>query len=206
MTDPADSALAQRLRAECARRGWDMQELARRAGISRTTLYHLLEGRTGRPRGSTLNSIAESLQIDVAELLHPQGPRSVPSAARRFDRQTNPQVDLVARERPGLFTGWDESDWDELYSTFGTGGALTREGVIAAAEGINRRRETIRRLQIVLDTHLRVVAEELVDTLYRMVRPQSNLSGSSQLRELIAGSRPSSTSLHRSPDDHPGSA
>ena len=185
--------LADRLRAECARRQWDLSQLADHAGISRTTLYHLLEGHTSRPHGTTLNALAEALEIPVGELLalasgEPVAPRDCLFESSAFDRATNPEVDAVARERPQLFAHWDEADWDELYSSFGTGGALSSSGVVTAAESINRKRETVRRLHIVLETHLRVVAEELVDTLYRMVRPQSNLASGEALRSLLAES------------------
>ncbi len=189
--------LTRRIRTECARRGWDLQTLADRADVSRTALYHLLEGHTARPRGVTLNRLAAAFDLPVEELLAAGDQTAAPpvrpvshSPAARFDRATNPEVDAIATERPHLFRGWSESDWDELYSTFGAGGALSRQGVIASATAINRKRETIRRLHIVMETHLRVVAEELIDTLYRQVRPQSNLTADESLRALLAESRP----------------
>lgn len=195
--------LADRLRAECARRQWDLSQLADHAGISRTTLYHLLQGHTSRPHGTTLNALAEALQIPVSELLALSAGEPAPVerfSESAFDRATNPEVDAVARERPQLFAHWDGADWDELYSSFGTGGALSSAGVVAAAESINRKRETVRRLHIVLETHLRVVAEELVDTLYRMVRPQSNLASGEALRSLLAESTRGAASQPHQPD------
>lgn len=177
--------LAVHIKAECVRRGWDLSDLARRAGISRTTLYHLLEGRTERPHAATLARLSEALELPVESLLAEREVRddvsgttvpTEPDPRVRLDRATNPHIEAIARERPGLFSAWAPEDWDELYSSFGTGGALTRHGVVVAAESINRKRETIRRLHLVLETHLRVVAEELVDTLYRMVRPQGLLT------------------------------
>jgi transcriptional regulator with XRE-family HTH domain len=196
----SDAPVAARLRAAVGRQGWDLQQLAEAAGISRTTLYHLLEGHTSRPRGSTLHALAQVLQVPVDELLSafPTESRLSPAA---FDRATNPEVDAVARERPALFQGWCTDDWDELYSTFGTGGALNRQGVFIAAEGINRKRETVRRLHLVLDTHLRVVAEQLIDTLYRMVRPHSNLADSETLRALVADARERTDSATPEPQD-----
>lgn len=189
---PSYDQLTHRIRSECARRGWDLQTLAERAEVSRTALYHLLEGHTTRPRGGTLQRLAAALDLPVETLVYPGNVSSEARGlspaemARQFDRSTNPEVDAVAAERPNLFHRWSETDWDELYSTFGTGGALNRTGVIAAAEQINRKRETVRRLHLVLETHLRVVAEELIDTLYRMVRPQSNIAAGETLQSLLA--------------------
>ena len=91
------------------------------------------------------------------------------AAGRAFDRATNPLVTRVAHERPGLFDGWTADDWDELYSQFGVGGALTEQGVHVAAARINGNRDTVYRLRIVLQTHLADVAAGLIDTLYRQV-------------------------------------
>ena len=65
-------------------------------------------------------------------------------------------------------------NWDELYSTFGEGGSLNQEGVVEFAQKINRKRETLHKLQVVLETHLCPVAVNLIETLYEMVRIQSN--------------------------------
>jgi transcriptional regulator with XRE-family HTH domain len=189
-----------RIREECLRRGWDDGELARRTGISRTALYNLRRGTTRRPRASTLNSVAQAFGIDPCSLDRPTGEsvggESIPEfdapaldskvqtrSDRRFDRKTNPLVDVVRRNAPELFFGWNEADFDELFSVFGTGGGLTEEGVTKAAIQMNRRRETLWRLQIVMETHLAEVAEGLVKTLFEMTRPQGSLAETPQLNE-----------------------
>jgi transcriptional regulator with XRE-family HTH domain len=178
--------LAQQIRAECVRRGWDVGELACRAGVSRTTLYHLAHGHTDRPRASTLKRIAAALGIDTDTLVgrptDPESPRYPVSsrnrvsdrarwdAAAAFDRATNTAVAEVMHDRPDLFAGWSADDVDELYSLFGVGGQLTPRGVACAAEAINAKRETIHKLHVVLDTHLRERAVDLIDLLYEMVQ------------------------------------
>lgn len=174
-SEPTDyRSLAERVRRECLRRGWDISELAERAQVSRTTLYHLEKGHTQRIRASTIRAIADALGVSVEHLLTGQdaeaGSRRAERGPREFDRATNPAVADVARERPAVFQGWSDDDWDELYSQFGVGGQLTPLGVLSAAESINEKRETIRKLHVVLDTHLKDVAREMIDTFYRMVR------------------------------------
>lgn len=174
-TDEESRRVAARVRAECVRRGMELQELARLAGISRTTLYHLERGHTGRLRATTLRKIADALDLTVEELLSPAPSRPAPigprdaSAARRFDRATNPLVSEVMQDQPQLFTGWSPDDMDELCSTFGTGGPLTEQGVITAAEAINRKRDAIHKLHIVLETHLRDHALHMIEMLYDLV-------------------------------------
>lgn len=186
--EPAGGSLAREVQSRCLKRGWDLQEVARRAGISRTTLSHLLHGRTRHPHTATLHRLARALEIEPERLLdHPRPyTADVPSAcetddaSRRFDRQTNTTVAEVADEFPTLFAGWTREEWDELYSTFGTGGPLSREGVAATAERMNRKRATVEQLQVLLETHLGEVAAGMIETLYRMVRPGQNGTSSSE--------------------------
>lgn len=174
---------ADRLRELCMERGWDLGELARRAGVSRTTLYQLDRQRIERPHAGTLGRIAAALGVAPAALWAddrdlPGDPdaaaRVRPSAelpaAAMFDRATNPAVSAVAADQPALFEGWTPDEWTELYSTFGVGGELTPEGVIATAQAMNRKREVVQQLQLVLETHLADVAANMIATLYEMVQ------------------------------------
>jgi transcriptional regulator with XRE-family HTH domain len=170
--------VAARIRTECIRRGWDLQEFSRRAGLSRTTLYNLEHGHTGRPHATTVGKLAAALNVSPEELLVEQrdaGASAIPAREsrdddrRRFDAATNPAVADVMRERPDLFSGWTDDDTAELYSLFGVGGELNQRGVVCAAEAINRKRETVRKLHIVLETHLAARAIDQIEFLYDLV-------------------------------------
>jgi transcriptional regulator with XRE-family HTH domain len=170
--------IGKRIRAARLRKGWNQCELAARSGVSRTTLFQMERGAIPSPRAATLHRLAQALDLpttllspddlsDAECLSRPTGLLSVNSAP--FDRQTNPYVDVVAAQFPELFAGFTPEDWDELYSSFGTGGALTEEGVLQAAKTIAKKRETLRRLSIVLETHLGEAAMAMVDSLYQLV-------------------------------------
>ncbi len=196
-------ALAQRLQTLRLKMGWRLEEVADRAGVSRSTLYHLERGTTANPRSATVHRLAEAYGVEVERLIapiadpvppHSTRGRSIPvnsspewstegsrngthpgdslSPACRFDRATNPAVEVVAASDPQLFAGWSPSDWEELYSTFATGGALTDEGVRQVADQINRHRETVHQLRILLHTHLSDVAVGMIETLFRLVCPE----------------------------------
>lgn len=187
--------IAHRLRAACLAKGWDVGELARRAGVSRTTLYHLQRGETRHPRNATLNRIAVALDVPPDELTGDES--TGPHADREhqftrssvFDRDTNTYVKVVCEDNPELFRGWNQGEWDELYSTFGTGGALNSEGVVESAQRINAKRETSRRLSLLLETHLADVTSSLIDALYKHVQPRGDLFAGPQLSALIDAHR-----------------
>lgn len=190
---PSVESIARRLWACCLARGWDAAELARHSGVSRTTLYHLQAARIARPRISTLSRLAAAFGLTLEQFLQghnsrPSSPRDVrpEEHSRSFDRRTNTAIHAVSRDRPELFADWNDAEWDELYSTFGTGGELSAEGVVLEAEKINARRESLHKLAVVMDTHLHDVARHMVESLYRMVVPESNLASSAELSALIS--------------------
>jgi transcriptional regulator with XRE-family HTH domain len=132
-------------------------------------------GAVSSPHAATLHRLAQALDVPVAHLACSEPsvpPRTELKAGLdpvEFDRRTNPYVDVVRQQFPELFTGFTADDWEELYSSFGTGGALTEEGVRHAAALIARKRETLRRLSVVLETHLGAAAMAMVDSLYQLI-------------------------------------
>src|SRR5205809_1014431 len=62
-------SLAQRVRDCRYSKGWGPDELASRAGISRTALYQIESGKTGLPRAGTLRRIAVALEVPMEDLL-----------------------------------------------------------------------------------------------------------------------------------------
>lgn len=169
------------------RRGWSRKELASKARVSRTTLFNLERGSTHQPRVSTLKRLAETLDLDFHRLIDEtlssspavhtdhgdsmdRGDFRSPDDSSRFDRETNPCVAQVFAEAPGLFQGFTAADWDELYSCMGMGGALTTNGVRDQVARIGRKKQLIRKLDILLETHYSEVAAALLETLFRQVQ------------------------------------
>lgn len=189
---PDVQQISRRIRACCMERGWDEVELARRADVSRTTLYNLRQGNCRRPRITTLTSLADAFEMPLERFLWGEPfstsieTRSFNDGANRFNRRTNKEVQAVHEEHPHLFQHWTDREWDELYSTFGVGGALSPEGVLENARDINQSRETRRQLNVVLETHLKEVATQMVESLYRMVVPEGNLAAGQELEALVS--------------------
>ncbi len=199
----SDPLLWERIFSLCVQRGWDIGRLAREANVSRTTLHHWQQGKTTRPRNLTIYKLAEALQVDPASLLggvtaptpvtaavpaslpavfassqvsegERAGCRDLEDQARLFDRQTNWAIQSVCEQTPSLFEEWDESQWDELFSSFGTGGEMNEEGIRQEAAAINARKETVYQLQIVLETHLAEAARGVIRALYESIQCDEN--------------------------------
>ncbi|OYW11048.1 MAG: hypothetical protein B7Z55_19900, partial [Planctomycetales bacterium 12-60-4] len=184
-------AIAELIRAGRLRKGLNQEDLAQRAGVSRTTLHHLERGAVHRPRASTLSRLATVLELSPEELARgwksaeggssadPQ-PLEFLSEQVAFDGATNPVVAEICEAEPDHFRGFTRADWEELSSQVGVGGGLTQEGVLEAASRIQRDRETMARLRLVLQTHLREPARQLIDALFQSVAilpPESQVPG-----------------------------
>lgn len=190
--------LSAQLQSFRVRKGWNMDQLAATAGVSRTTVYHLERGDIANPRAATLYKLAVALDIDPQELI--PGSTELPHAATTeqqqqnteeqssFDRKTNTYVKKVYSEFPDVFQGWIHDDWDQLYSTFGIGGPLNEQGVLAIAEQINTNRQAIQMLQVVLETHHAEVAVGLIENLYRLVQTEAESVASIAQPETEEGS------------------
>lgn len=187
------------LEGQRLRRGWTRGELARRARLSRTTLFYLEQG-TQQPRLSTLQRLADTLDLDFETLISdsfaslPQTPPPpippitpppenlgfpLPSESSEYDRETNPAVSQVLAESPEVFTEFSPADWQELYSCMGMGGALTPDGVRDQAAHITRKKQLLHKLEILLETHYSEVAATLLDALYQQIQIPSSSSASS---------------------------
>lgn len=67
---PPLAVIAASLRRERRRTGWSLAEVARRAGIAKSTLSQLESG-TGNPSVETLWALSETLDVPIARLIEP---------------------------------------------------------------------------------------------------------------------------------------
>ena len=157
---------AHNLRRIMARHNLTVRQVAHCTGLDDRTVKGVLSGANAKPHARTLHQLATGLGVSPDEFF--QSP--VMLARRRFDRQTNPMVDEAVKQRPELFVEWEPPDFDELYSQMGTGGALTVEGAVHAAEAINRKRELHDKLSLLLETEQADVVAGILELLYQRVK------------------------------------
>ena len=167
-------SLADLIRSGRIRKGWNQAELAEKAGVSRTTLVQLERGTVQEPHATTLKKVGELLNISPEALASARtGERliapEVLAEQRRFDEATNPSVAAAAEAFAERFQDLSAAERSQLASQCGVGGALTSDGVLKSLEKIEADRNTMAQLQIVLQTHLRDAARQIIDGLYRSV-------------------------------------
>lgn len=172
----APERIAALIRTGRIRKGWNQADLAQRAGISRSTLIHLERGTGRAPHISTLRKLAQALDLAPEQLLAaPAAPppaqddRRSLSSPVAFDWATNPALQQAAELYPDRFAGLSPDDWAELSSQFAVGGGLTIEGALLAVDRLKADHETLAKLRVVLQTHLREPARQVIDALYRAV-------------------------------------
>jgi transcriptional regulator with XRE-family HTH domain len=147
-----------------AREGMTFDDVVAAATLDERTVRGIVRGRT-HPHARTLHKLAQGLGVEIDELLRPPGRR----APRAFDRATNSLVDSIVTRHAETFATWTEADFDELYSRFGTGGQLTEQGVLTAAQAMNAKRDICRQVNIILETDEAELLANFVDVLYRRV-------------------------------------
>jgi transcriptional regulator with XRE-family HTH domain len=158
-----------------ARDGLTIDQVVAQTGLDERTIRGILRGSIRRPHARTLHRLASGLGVPADELFQ----NAALLAQRQFDRQTNPLVDELTSRQPELFEGWLPDDFDELYSQFGAGGQLTAEGALQMVQGMNRRRELLRKAAVVAQSQDAALLEQLVDALYQRVvlTPPKKVSG-----------------------------
>jgi transcriptional regulator with XRE-family HTH domain len=159
--------LAENLLRLMAVKGLSLRRLAEQSSLDQRTIRKLLRG-TSRPHMDTIRRLAVGLDVPVEDLF--LDPTTL--ASHRFARQTNPLVEEVVREMPEQFSGWTAADFAELYSRFGTGGALTRQGVLQAAAQMNRAREIYKKMAVLLESSRAELIAKIVELLYQEIVPR----------------------------------
>ena len=89
-----------------------------------------------------------------------------------FDRAANPAVAEVMESHPHLFAQWTPADFEELFSRVAVGGELTEPGAIAAAQAMNRRRDVLKQVAVILESSEADHLREFIAMLYRRVTEQ----------------------------------
>jgi transcriptional regulator with XRE-family HTH domain len=161
---PTGHIIATNVRRIMARDGLTFVDVVEATRLDERTIRGLVRGEN-KPHARTLHKFAQGLGIAVDELF--EQPRV--STPQSFDRATNPLVDEVVDAHPDVFQTWSTADFDELSSHFGTGGALTEDGVLATAESINAKRALLRQVAVLLESSEAELLADFVELLYRRV-------------------------------------
>lgn len=160
----AIAAVPANIRRLMAREGLTYEELIEASGLDERTIRSLLRG-INRPHARTLHKLAAGLGVQVDELF--SLPYGYSSSA--YDHACNPIVDEILDSHPEIFADWSEADFDELASRFGTGGHLTEEGALEAARAMNRKRQVLHQVAVIMETHEAPLLTDLVEVIYRRV-------------------------------------
>jgi transcriptional regulator with XRE-family HTH domain len=158
---PDAATIAPNLPRLMARHGLTYDDVVAATGLDERTIRALIRCQN-TPHARTLNKLAAGLGVPVEELFRPV-PRS---PALDFDRATNALVEEVVAQHPALFSGWTDAEFSELTSRFGTGGALSEPGILAAAEAMNAKRTLLDQVSAILESGEASALREYVAFLY----------------------------------------
>jgi transcriptional regulator with XRE-family HTH domain len=140
-----------------------LADVVEATGLDERTVRSILRGTT-RPHARTLHKLATGLGVDADELF--RDPRE---GQAKFDRASNPAVSRLIDEQPELFAHWTRGEFEELFSRVAVGGELTDEGAYAAACAMNRRRELMTQIAVILESGEAELLSEFIAMLYRRI-------------------------------------
>jgi transcriptional regulator with XRE-family HTH domain len=155
---------ARNLRRLMARFGLTIDQVVAQSGLDQRTVVGVLRG-ASKPHPRTLQRLAVGLGVATDELF--QDPSLL--VHRLFDRQTNPVVQSVVESRPELFAGWNEAEFDELYSRFGVGGRMSTDGVLDAVQKMELRKEAQNKVAAILETEQAELMIDMIEAVYRRI-------------------------------------
>jgi hypothetical protein len=162
--------VASNLRRLMARNDFTAEGLAEAALVDVRTVKSLLVHRR-RPHARTLHKLAAALCVTADEFFQPLPDEDDTgrTAARVFDRATNPVAATTIAAHPERFARWTAEEIDELFSRVGIGGELNEAGVAAAVDLIESRREILEKAAVILETEEAALLRSVVQTLYERV-------------------------------------
>jgi transcriptional regulator with XRE-family HTH domain len=171
------AAVAGNLRRIMARDGLTFEQVVAATELDERTLRSLARGVT-HPHARTLHKLAQGLGVSIDELFQPVAR----TASQQFDRATNSLVESCVARHAQLFRNWSQGDFDELYSRFGTGGQLTEDGILTAAQATNIKRDLWRQVSVILESGEAELLSQFVDILYGRVTSTSQPRDASRPR------------------------
>lgn len=150
-------------------------DAAERLGISPSTLIrktveeNFPHRRMGKGNLSRYRFRPEDLPLIASKLFNEPdaGAPIPPPTIDQSDQQANPVVDRLRKDKPSLFRGFTPADWQELYSTFGNGGALTETGVEQIAERIKWKRGVMTKVVVILESGHADTFAGIVDSMFK---------------------------------------
>lgn len=177
--DPAN--LCAKLARLVQERGWNQDEFARNAGLSRLTVRNILLGPERRLHNATVSACARALGLAVHELhdvplerLLPRmhSPVAAPDDLRvRYERAMQPELITWMERHPEQAARLSADEIDELLSLQGTGGPLTADGVTLWVERIERKRRLLEQAAVIAGTEYVDLLEQFVGLLYEKIQP-----------------------------------
>jgi transcriptional regulator with XRE-family HTH domain len=177
-----DAAIAaDELRGKIARlvqeRGWNQEEFARIAGVSRLTVRGLFQVGSRRLHNATLAKCARALDLSVHDLCDLpleqllRRTREFTSQERSYEEATQPELLAWLEQHPARARELSPNERDELLSLQGTGGPLTADGVEYFASLVERKRRLMEKMAAIAGTEYLDLLEQFVDVLHERIRP-----------------------------------
>lgn len=162
-----------------AEKGWNQDVFADKAGIARTTARGILTHPERELRNATLRRCADALGVTVHELITLPVERLLPrvrqpsespaGAISALEFSNQPALREWMARNPDRAAKLTPLEIDELISVQNVGGPLTYHGVEHFVSILERKRELLRRVEILAATEYLDLLEGVVRLMYERI-------------------------------------
>jgi transcriptional regulator with XRE-family HTH domain len=177
----AKVTLPQKIARLVAELGWNQETFATKAGVNRNTARQILTRPQKNLHNTTLRKCADALGFSVHELVtfpveqlirrlrRTRPARTVDLSGLDFSQQ--PKLREWMQHHPDRAALLSDFEIEELLSLQGTGGPLTIAGVEHFVTLIERKRELLKRIEVICGTEYLNLLEQIVELVYHRIQP-----------------------------------
>ncbi|MCU0704267.1 MAG: helix-turn-helix domain-containing protein [Fimbriiglobus sp.] len=173
--------LARKIAKLVEERGWNQEVFAKACRLNRHTVRQILHaGPQRRLRNATVRSCAEALGLTVNELrtlplerllprMHGKPPADEEARKQLRSSATLPEFVAWLERNPDRADDFRADEITELLSMQEAGGAMERLGVEQCVENVERKRELLLQVKMIMSTEYIGLLEQVVDLVMHKI-------------------------------------
>ena len=192
--DAVAADLANKISKLVEERGWNQEDFAKFSRLNRHTVRQILHaGPQRRLRNATVSQCADALGLTVNELrtlplerllprMHGKPPADEEALKLLHKSATLPELTAWLERNPERAAAFRADEITDLIAMQDAGGPMERLGVEQCVENVERKRELLARVKMIVSTEYIDLLEQVVDLVTDKINASKQLAATRSLR------------------------